>query len=156
MLSSARFLMVAALALGPGCRASTAGSESVPPSDDTSSDAPQPEQRGATAEPRLPRGCEPVELEHDGTRVRLAHARRLAQRAMEHYIGESVLQREEARRFGWVFWFVSRRFHETQDPNVMQVGAGPIAVHRDSGVACMLPGFPGAVDQYENEWLALR
>lgn len=61
------------------------------------------------------------------------------------------------RDFGWVFFFTTRRYQETQDPGDLVPGAGPIVVLRKTGTATFLPTSvppPVAIDRFEAQWRA--
>jgi hypothetical protein len=60
----------------------------------------------------------------------------------------------EEHPFGWVFFYVPRRYLETRNPNDLVPGNGPLVVERD-GRTTFLPTSvppPVAIAEYERGW----
>ena len=70
---------------------------------------------------------------------------------------EYVILTEETmeRDFGWVFFYVPRRYLDTKIPNYLIPGAGPLVVLRKDGATRYLPtSVPPipAVAEFERRW----
>ena len=57
--------------------------------------------------------------------------------------------REES--FGWIFFYTSKRFHETKDFQYAIAGNGPVIVNRETGEVTML-GTAGGVEKQIEEY----
>ena len=70
---------------------------------------------------------------------------------------EPVIADEATREedFGWVFFYNSRRYRETQKTTFALAGNGPVVVDGDSGVVTML-GSAGGIDHQLSEYRRLK
>jgi Immunity protein 35 len=64
----------------------------------------------------------------------------------------------EEHTFGWVFYYVPRRFQETGDFSYLVPGTGPLIVNRDGSslfaTSSVTPKL--AVEEYERSWLRIH
>jgi hypothetical protein len=68
-----------------------------------------------------------------------------------------VLQEDRTveRRFGWVFFYTTRKYLETRDPQYLVPGNAPLAVLRQDGsIAHLATSVPPerAIEVYEGRW----
>lgn len=91
---------------------------------------------------------------------------RTAQKLVEEEINRSytpgdrlvVLEEETIEKeYGWIFFYTSRRFNETGDPNYLVAGNAPIVVNRRTGKLTWLgtaEPFEKYLRQYEESLTA--
>ena len=62
----------------------------------------------------------------------------------------------EEHPFGWVFFYVPRRYLETGSPNDLVPGNGPLVVERDGQMTFLTTSVPPevAIAEYERAWRA--
>ena len=66
-----------------------------------------------------------------------------------------LTERTQEREFGWVFFYSPRRYLETNDPQFMVLGAGPLAVMRTDGSTVFLPTSVSpavAIETFDQQW----
>ena len=94
-----------------------------------------------------------------GSVVSLAQARESAIRAIAA-LGQKhdfvILDAQTTERpFGWVFFYTTRKYTETNDPRFLVPGTAPIVVHRAGGRVAQLPSSSPpqlAIEQYEAQF----
>lgn len=63
------------------------------------------------------------------------------------------------RKFGWIFFYVPRKYLETKNPKYLIPGTAPIVVEKKDGtVAYLSTSIPPtkAIEQYEAKWIQMN
>jgi hypothetical protein len=94
-----------------------------------------------------------------GAGISLARALEIAKREISESSNQHdfVLQEDRTveRRFGWVFFYTTRKYLETRDPQDLVPGNAPLVVLREDGsVAHLATSIPPerAIEIFEKRW----
>jgi len=94
-----------------------------------------------------------------GAEISLARALDIAKKEVSEISNQHdfVLQEDRTveRRFGWVFFYTTRKYLETRDPQYLVPGNAPLAVLRQDGsIAHLATSVPPerAIEIYEKRW----
>jgi hypothetical protein len=83
-------------------------------------------------------------------------ARRVVAELSDHHDFVILEDKTVERPFGWVFFYTTRPYLQTGDPNYLIPGAAPLVVHRADGstehLATSVPPAR-AIEIYEKGWL---
>jgi len=91
-------------------------------------------------------------VDRDGA---LAIARKEVEKLSTHHDFVILEDRTVERPFGWVFFYATKKYVATRNPDELVPGTAPLVVHRlDGSIAHLATSVPPAraIDIYEQRW----